>query len=107
MAALSFKRKVLILGVCIAVLAGTYLLGLVFSPARIGRREAQSPLITGFNRQQRDRIAKIRISTDQGDLSLLKRGDSWILPGAQGMPWEQRGGQTMPVCGRGSLRDNP
>jgi hypothetical protein len=82
MAALSFKRKVLILAVCIAVLAGTYILGLIFSPARIGRREAASALITGFNRQQRDRIAEIRISTDQGDLSLLKRGDSWILPGA-------------------------
>jgi hypothetical protein len=82
MAVLSFRRKVIILGVCIAVLAGTYILGLAFSPARIGRREAETPLITGFNRQQRDRVAEIRLSTDQGDRRLIKRGDSWILPGA-------------------------
>jgi hypothetical protein len=83
MAVLSFRRKVLILGICIAVLAGTYILGLVFSPARVGRREAESPLIAGFNRQLRDRVAEIRISTGQGNLRLQKRGDSWILPGAK------------------------
>jgi len=82
MAVLSFQRKVLVLGVCIAVLAGTYILGLVFSPARVGRREAESPLIAGFNRQQRDQVADIRISSDQGNLRLAKREDSWILPGA-------------------------
>jgi hypothetical protein len=82
MAVLSFRRKVLILGICIAVLAGTYILGLVFSPARMGRREAESPLIVGFDRQLRDRVAEIRINSGQGNLRLLKRGDSWILPGA-------------------------
>jgi hypothetical protein len=80
MAVLSFQRKVLILGILIAVLAGTYILGLVFSPARIGRREAEAPLIAGFNRQLRDRVAEIRISSDQGNLKLAKRGDAWILP---------------------------
>jgi hypothetical protein len=78
----SFQRKVFILGVLIAVLAGTYIAGLVFSPARVGRREAEAPLIAGFNRQLRDRVAEIRISSDQGKLKLLKRGDAWILPGA-------------------------
>ena len=82
MAVLSFRRKVLILGICIAVLAGTYILGLVFSPARMGRREAESPLIVGFDRQLRDRVAEIRLSSGRGNLRLLKRGDSWILPGA-------------------------
>ena len=81
MAMSSFQRKVLTLGVCIALLAGAYILGLVFSPARIGRREAESVLITGFNRQQRDRVAEIRIAAEQGQRTLLKRGDSWILPG--------------------------
>ena len=83
MANLSFRRKVLILGVLIAVLAGIYIAGLLFSPARVGRRQAESPLIAGFNRQQRDQVAEIRISGDQGNLKLLKRGDSWILPGPQ------------------------
>jgi hypothetical protein len=83
MANLSFRSKVLILGVLIAVLAGTYVAGLLFSPARVGRRQAESPLIAGFNRQQRDRVAEIRISSDQGNLKLAKRGDSWILPGPQ------------------------
>jgi len=81
MAMSSFQRKVLVLSVCIALLAGAYILGLVFSPARIGRREAESPLIADFNRQQRDRVAEIRIRADQGQRILLKRGDSWILPG--------------------------
>jgi hypothetical protein len=79
----SFQRKVLILGVCIAVLAGTYVLGLVFSPARVGRREAEAPLIAGFDRQQRDRVAEIRISSEEGERILLKREDSWILPGGE------------------------
>jgi hypothetical protein len=79
----SFQRKVLILGVCIAVLAGTYILGLVFSPARVGRREAEAPLIAGFTRQQRDRVAEIRIRADAGERILLKREDSWILPGGE------------------------
>ena len=79
----SFQRKVLILGVCIAVLAGTYILGLVFSPARVGRREAEAPLIAGFERQQRDAVAEIRIRSDEGQRILLKEGDSWTLPGAE------------------------
>ena len=79
----SFQRKVLILGVCIAVLAGTYILGLVFSPARVGRREAEAPLIAGFERQQRDRVAEIRIRAEEGERILLKKGESWILPGAE------------------------
>jgi hypothetical protein len=83
MAMSSFQRKVLILGVCIAVLAGTYILGLVFSPARVGRREAEAPLIAGFERQQRDRVAEIRIRADEGERILIKKGDSWILPGAE------------------------
>jgi hypothetical protein len=81
MANLSFRRKVLILGVLIVVLAGTYTAGLLFSPARVGRRQAESPLIAGFNRQQRDRVAEIRISSDRGNLKLEKQGDEWVLPG--------------------------
>ena len=83
MAMSSFQRKVLILGVCIAVLAGTYILGLVFSPARAGRREAEAPLIAGFERQQRERVAEIRLRSEEGQRILQKRGDSWVLPGAQ------------------------
>jgi hypothetical protein len=83
MAMSSFQRKVLILAVCIAVLAGTYILGLVFSPARVGRREAEAPLIAGFERQQRDAVAEIRIRSEEGQRILLKKGDSWILPGAE------------------------
>ena len=77
----SYRRKVLILGVCILVLAGTYILGLVFSPARVGRREAEAPLIPDFERQQRGRVAEIRLSSDKGQRRITKQGDSWILPG--------------------------
>jgi hypothetical protein len=83
MAMSTFQRRVLILGVCIAVLAGTYVLGFVFSPARVGRREAEAPLIAGFERRQRERVAEIRIQTGEGDRTLVKKGDSWILPGAE------------------------
>jgi hypothetical protein len=87
MAVLTFKRKVLILGVCIAVLAGTYVLGLVFSPARVGRREAESPLLVGFDRQLRERVAEIRIESDSGSREIVKSGESWILPeGEQEFP---------------------
>jgi hypothetical protein len=79
----TFHRKVLILGVLIVILAGTYIVGLVFSPARVGRREAEAPLIAGFDRQVRDRVAEIRIGAEQGNRILLKREDSWILPGGQ------------------------
>ena len=83
MAMSTFQRKVMILGVCIAVLAGIYILGLVFSPARVGRREAEAPLIAGFERQQRERVAEIRIRAEEGERILLKKGESWILPGAE------------------------
>ncbi|MBA7585721.1 hypothetical protein ES708_27709 [subsurface metagenome] len=53
MAVLSFRRKVLILGAIIAVLAAAYVLGLVFSPARMGRREAETPLLPGENTKPR------------------------------------------------------
>jgi hypothetical protein len=78
----SFQRKVLILGVCITVLAGTYVLGLVFSPARVGRREAEAPLIAGFERQTHERVAEILISSGEGERKIVKEGDSWVLPGA-------------------------
>ena len=84
MAMSSYQRKVLVLGVCIAVLAGTYILGLAFSPARVGRREAEAPLIAGFERQQRERVAEIRISAEAGQRILVKKGDAWILPAADG-----------------------
>jgi hypothetical protein len=84
MAALSFQRKVLILGVCIAVLAAAYVLGVVFSPARTGRREAEAPLIPGFNRQIREQVAEIRIAGEEGDVKVVKREDSWVLPGGDG-----------------------
>ena len=83
MTALSFQRKVLILGVCIAALTAAYVLGVVFSPARTGRREAEAPLLPGFNRQIREQVAEIRIAGEQGSRTVAKRGDSWVLPGAE------------------------
>ncbi|MBN2551465.1 MAG: DUF4340 domain-containing protein [Spirochaetales bacterium] len=83
MAALSFQRKVLIMGVCIAVLTAAYVLGVVFSPARTGRREAEAPLIPGFNRRIREQVAEIHIAGEQGARKVVKRGDSWVLPAAE------------------------
>lgn len=81
MTVLSFRRKVLILGAIIAVLATAYVLGLVFSPARMGRREAETPLLPDFNRDQRDLAAAVELSGEEGSLKLVKKGESWVLPG--------------------------
>jgi len=81
MAVLSFRRKVLILGAIIAVLTAAYVLGLVFSPARMGRREAETPLLPDFNRDQRDLAAAVELSSEKGSLKLVKKGESWVLPG--------------------------
>lgn len=81
MAVLSFRRKVLILGAIIAVLAAAYVLGLVFSPARMGRREAETPLLPDFNRNQRDLVAAVELSGEEGSLKLVKKEESWVLPG--------------------------
>lgn len=81
MAALSFRSKILVLGAAIAVLAAVYVLGLVFSPARMGRREAETPLLPGFNRDQRDLVAAIELATAEGNLRLLNSRESWVLPG--------------------------
>lgn len=80
MAALSFRRKILILGVAITLLAAAYVLGLVFSPARTGRREAEAPLLTEFNRDQRELVASIELDGAEGTLRMVKRGESWVLP---------------------------
>jgi hypothetical protein len=81
MAALSFRRKILVLGAAIAVLAAAYVLGLVFSPARMGRREAETPLLPDFNRNQRDLAAAVELVAAEGSLRLLNKGESWVLPG--------------------------
>ncbi len=81
MAVLSFRRKVLILGAIIAVLAAAYVLGLVFSPARMGRREAETPLLPDLNRNQRDLVAAVELSGEEGSLKLVKNEESWVLPG--------------------------
>jgi len=81
MAVLSFRRKVLILGAIIAVLAAAYVLGLVFSPARMGRREAETPLLPDLNRNQRDLVAAVELSGEEGSLKLVKDEESWVLPG--------------------------
>jgi len=81
MAVLSFRRKVTILGVCIALLAAAYVLGLVFSPARVGKREAESPLVEGFKRQVSDQVAEIRLTSGNGSLILVKSAEQWTLPG--------------------------
>jgi hypothetical protein len=79
MAVLSFQRKVLILGICIVVLAGIYVLGSLFSPARVGQREAALPLLVEFNKL-REQVVEIRLSTDEGSLNLVMKGDSWVVP---------------------------
>ena len=81
MAALSFRRKILVLGAAIALLAAAYVLGLVFSPARMGRREAETPLIPDFNRGQRDLVAAVELTGAEGALRMVDRDGSWVLPG--------------------------
>jgi len=81
MAVLSFRRKVLILGAIIAALAAAYVLGLVFSPARVGKREAERPLLPEFSRNQRDLAAAVELSDEGGKLKLVKKEESWVLPG--------------------------
>jgi hypothetical protein len=69
---LAFRKRVLTLSVVIGVLAAAYVLGVVFSPASIRRREVEAPLVPRFDAQG---VAKIRLTTGQGNVTLEKKGE--------------------------------
>ncbi len=77
MTALSFRRQVLVLGILIAVLAGAYILGRVFSPARVSKREAETPLLPALKTEL---VAEIALASEEGSLELVKSGESWSIP---------------------------
>ena len=56
---LNFKNKVVVLSIILAVLIATYVLGIIFSPANISRREAATPLFIVLDK---DSIARIEIA---------------------------------------------
>ena len=72
-----FTRKALVLGGLIEDLAGTYVLGLVFSPARVEKRRAAQPLVEGLKIEA---VAAIRITGPEGTLELDKKAGGWVLP---------------------------
>jgi hypothetical protein len=74
---LAFRKRVLTLSVVIGVLAAAYVLGVVFSPASIRRREVEAPLVPRFDAQG---VAKIRLTTGQGNVTLEKKGEQWFVP---------------------------
>jgi hypothetical protein len=77
MTTLSFRRQVLVLSILIAVLAGAYILGLVFSPARVSKREAETPLLPALKKEL---VAKIALASAEGSLELTRSGESWSIP---------------------------
>jgi hypothetical protein len=74
---LAFRKRLLTLSVAIGVLAAAYVLGVVFSPANVRRREVEAPLVPRFEAQG---IAKIRLTTGQGKITLEKKGEGWFVP---------------------------
>jgi hypothetical protein len=63
MAAMSFQKKLITLTAVIGALVAAYVLGLVFSPASIRKRELETPLV---ERLETDAVATIQVSTADG-----------------------------------------
>ena len=61
----------------IGVLVAAYVLGLVFSPASIRKRELEIPLVA---RLQTDAVVEVRLTSPAGSITLEKRGEEWIVP---------------------------
>ena len=73
----TFQKRVLTLSVIIAVLAAAYVLGLVFSPASVRRRELETSLVPRFNAEV---VTSIRLGDADGTLTLQRRGADWFVP---------------------------
>ncbi|MBA7619029.1 hypothetical protein ES703_26361 [subsurface metagenome] len=71
---LNFKNKVVVLSIILAVLIATYVLGIIFSPANISRREAATPLFIVLDK---DSIARIEIAGREEKVVLKKSGAAW------------------------------
>jgi hypothetical protein len=81
----SFRTRVLILGAAIFVLAVSWVLGLVFSPASVGRRASATPVLASSF--QRELVGRITIHSAGGELQLRRRGESWyVLIGGREFP---------------------
>jgi hypothetical protein len=74
---LAFRKKLLTLSGVIAVLAVAYVLGLIFSPASVRRREVETPLVPHFETAG---VAQVRLTTADGSISLKKQGQQWLVP---------------------------
>lgn len=74
---MTFRKRVISLSVVIAVLAAAYVLGLVFSPASVRKRELETPLVEHLRAEE---VAEIRLSTPDGSITLERRGDEWYVP---------------------------
>ncbi len=74
---LEFRRKVLIMSAVLGVLVVAYVLGLVFSPASVRRRETQTPL---FSILSEEVVSQVQLKSPDGSLTLSKEGDSWTVP---------------------------
>jgi hypothetical protein len=76
----AFQKRLLTLSITIGVLVGAYVLGLIFSPASVRRRELETSLVPSF---EAEKVAEIRLSGSDGSINIEKRGDAWIVPAAQ------------------------
>jgi hypothetical protein len=76
----AFQKRLLTLSITIGVLVAAYVLGLIFSPASVRRRELETSLVPSF---EAAKVAEIRLSGNDGSISLKKRGATWIVPAAQ------------------------
>jgi len=78
MADTKFKRSALTLGALIAVLTAAYVLGLVFSPARVEKRRAAEPLVARLVAIA-ESVAQIRVSGPEGTVELARKDGSWVI----------------------------
>ncbi len=73
---LKFEKKILLLSIILSVLIIIYILGIIFSPASIRRREAETQLFPILNK---DRISEIKISDPEDSVTLKKTDNAWTI----------------------------
>jgi hypothetical protein len=76
----AFQKRLLTLSIVIGVLIVAYVLGLIFSPASVRRRELETTLVPSF---EADKVAELRVSGNEGSVRIEKRGDRWVVPASQ------------------------
>lgn len=73
---MQFKQKAVVLTTALMVLIGVYVLGSVFSPASVRRREISTPLYASIKASI---VEDITIKTQEKAVNLVKAGENWTV----------------------------